>query len=479
MNPDWEAVIGLEVHAQLSTESKLFSSAATFYGAPPNSLACALTLALPGTLPVPNAQAIELAVRFGLAIGAEINPAPQFVRKHYFYPDLPKGYQISQLEEPVVRGGGLDIQLPDAAPKHIRIQRAHLEEDAGKLLHDQVPGQTAVDLNRAGIPLLEIVSEPDMRSSAEALAYLRQLHQLVRYLEICDGNMQEGSFRCDVNVSLRRTGDEAFGTRVELKNLNSFRFIEQALDYEIERHIEVLERGEALVQETRLYDEQSRETRSMRGKETAQDYRYFPDPDLPPLSIEPDFIEHQRAHLPELPAARRQRFETQYELSAADTAPLLDRRALADYFEQACAYGAPPKPTAQWLLGPFVTALDAAELEVAQSPVDAKTLADLLSRVAEGGLSNTLAKELFQVLWDKGGSLEKLIKQRGLTQIDESDLESLIDKVLAENPKAVAQYRDGQTKVIGFLIGQIMQQAGGRANPKQVNPLLRRKLDAG
>jgi aspartyl-tRNA(Asn)/glutamyl-tRNA(Gln) amidotransferase subunit B len=475
---EWETVIGLEVHAQLATRSKIFSGAATAYGAEPNTQACAVDLGLPGVLPVLNAEAVRMAVKFGLAIEANIPPRSIFARKNYFYPDLPKGYQISQYEAPVVAQGHLDIDLEDGSTKRIRVTRAHLEEDAGKSLHEDFQGMSGIDLNRAGTPLLEIVSEPDMRSAKEAVAYLKKLHALVRYLEICDGNMQEGSFRCDANVSVRPKGQQAFGTRAEIKNVNSFRFVERAINYEVERQIDLLESGGKVVQETRLYDADKDETRSMRGKEEANDYRYFPDPDLLPVVIETAFIEQVRAVLPELPAAKQQRFMRQYGLSAYDAGLLTASREMADYYEAVVkASAAEPKLAANWVTGELSGALNRNNLEIGQSPVSATALAGVLRRIVDNTISGKIAKEVFEAVWNGEGEADAVIDQRGLKQItDTGAIEKIIDQVLAESPEQVQQYRAGKDKVYGYFVGRIMKATQGKANPEQLNKLLKDKL---
>jgi aspartyl-tRNA(Asn)/glutamyl-tRNA(Gln) amidotransferase subunit B len=475
---EWETVIGLEVHAQLATCSKIFSGAATAYGAEPNTQACAVDLGLPGVLPVLNAEAVRMAVKFGLAIEAKIPPRSIFARKNYFYPDLPKGYQISQYEAPVVAQGHLDIDLEDGSTKRIRITRAHLEEDAGKSLHEDLHGMSGIDLNRAGTPLLEIVSEPDMRSAKEAVAYLKKLHALVRYLEICDGNMQEGSFRCDANVSVRPKGRQAFGTRAEIKNVNSFRFVERAINHEVERQIDLLESGGKVVQETRLYDADKDETRSMRGKEDANDYRYFPDPDLLPVVIEPAFIEQVRAVLPELPAAKKQRFMQQYELSGYDASLLTASREMADYYEAVVkASAAEPKLVANWVTGELAGALNRNNLEIGQSPVSATALAGVLKRIVDNTISGKIAKEVFEAVWHGEGEADAVIEKRGLKQITDSGaIEKIIDQILAESPEQVQQYRAGKDKVHGYFVGRIMKATQGKANPEQLNKLLKDKL---
>ncbi len=477
----WETVIGLEIHAQLATKSKIFSGASTAFGAEPNTQACAVDLGLPGVLPVLNRAAVEMALRFGVAIDAEVAPRSVFARKNYFYPDLPKGYQISQYELPIVGRGHVFITTADGNRKEIGITRAHLEEDAGKSIHDQFPEQTAIDLNRAGTPLLEIVSEPDMRSADEAVAYARQIHSLVRYLEICDGNMQEGSFRCDANVSIRRRGETRLGTRTELKNINSFRFLERAINFEIERQIDVLEAGGEIVQETRLYDADRDETRSMRSKEEANDYRYFPDPDLLPVAVTADDLARVRAALPELPEAKRQRYIDQLGLSEYNADVLTANRDTAVYFEAALdAVPGEATQLANWVLGDLAGALNRDGLEIVAAPVAPAALAQLVARIADGTLSGKLAKEVFEACWQGEGVPDDIIAARGLQQITDSGaIEALIDDVIAVNPAQVEQFRAGKDKVLGFFVGQVMKQSQGKANPAQVNEILRRKLKSG
>ncbi len=474
---EWEPVIGLEAHAQLLTRSKIFSGAPAKYGALPNTQACAVDIALPGVLPVMNREAARMAVKLGLAIGAKINRHSVFARKNYFYPDLPKGYQISQYELPIVQGGRLEIEV-EGEGKTIGIVRAHLEEDAGKSLHEDLHGLTGIDLNRAGTPLLEIVSAPDMRSAQEAVAYLKKLHQLVRYLEICDGNMQEGSFRCDANVSVRPKGEARLGTRTELKNINSFRFVERAIAYEIARQIDVLEGGGEVVQETRLYDPAKDETRSMRGKEEAHDYRYFPDPDLPPLELDEAFIEQTRATLPELPEAKRRRFMQDYMLPPYDAGVLTATNEMADYYEQVVRQsGADPKLVANWVSGELASYLNRDDRTIEDSPVSAGMLAGLIKRIADNTVSGKIAKEVLEAMWGGEGEADAIIDHRGLRQItDAGAIERAIDEVLKANPKQVEQYRSGQQKVFGYFVGQVMKATGGKANPNQLNELLRRKL---
>jgi aspartyl-tRNA(Asn)/glutamyl-tRNA(Gln) amidotransferase subunit B len=471
----YEVVIGLETHAQLSTASKIFSGASTRFGAAPNTQASAVDLALPGTLPVANRGAVARAIRFGLAVGATIAPHSIFARKNYFYPDLPKGYQISQYEIPVVQGGEVQFVL-DAAPRSVRLTRAHLEEDAGKSLHEDFHGLTGIDLNRAGTPLLEIVSEPDMRSSAEAVAYAKALHALVTWLGICDGNMQEGSFRCDANVSVRRPG-APLGTRREIKNLNSFRFLQQAIDFEIQWQIEQLEDGLAIRQATVLFDPASGETRAMRSKEDAHDYRYFPDPDLPPLQIAPEWIERERAAMPELPRLMAERFEREDGLTPYDAAMVTQSLAFARYYEALKAAGAAPKPAANWLMGEVARRLNAAEQDITQCPVPAAALAALLRRVQDGTVSNNGARQVFDALWAGEVDADAVITAKGLAQLsDTSELEAIVDRVLADNTKSIDEYRSGKAKAFNALVGQVMKASGGKANPALAGELLKRRL---
>jgi len=474
---EWETVIGLEIHTQLRTKSKIFSGASTAYGAEPNTQACAVDIALPGVLPVMNRDAARMAVKFGLAIGAEINQTSVFDRKNYFYPDLPKGYQISQLELPIVGKGSITIDV-NGEKKVIGITRAHLEEDAGKSLHEDFHGMTGIDLNRAGTPLIEIVSEPDMRSAAEAVTYLKSIHSLVRYLDICDGNMQEGSFRCDANVSVRPKGQEEFGTRAELKNINSFRFVEKAIDLEVERQIDILESGGRVVQETRLYDSEKNQTRSMRSKEEANDYRYFPDPDLPQMVLEDSFIEEIRAELPELPGARCERFINEYGLSDYDAQTLTGNRDLADYYEQAVVIlPTQPKLIANWVNGELAAGLNKENISITESPVTAIMLGGLVARIDDNTISGKIAKEVFEAIWNGEGNADEIIEKRGLKQIsDDSAIEPIIDQILANNASQVEQFKAGNTKLLGFFVGQVMKETQGKANPKQVNELLRNKL---
>jgi aspartyl-tRNA(Asn)/glutamyl-tRNA(Gln) amidotransferase subunit B len=477
---DWEVVIGLETHTQLSTKSKIFSGASTAFGAAPNTQASPVDIALPGVLPVLNKGAVERAIRFGLAVGGTINRRSVFARKNYFYPDLPKGYQISQYEIPVIKGGSLTITTTDGE-KVVRLTRAHLEEDAGKSLHEGLGpmghGMSGIDLNRAGTPLLEIVSEPDLRSSDEAIAYAKQLHGLVQWIGICDGNMQEGSFRCDANVSVRPAGATALGTRCEIKNLNSFRFMQEAIDFEVRRQIALIEEGGTVVQETRLYDSDKHETRPMRGKEDAQDYRYFPDPDLPPLVIEDAWIARVKAEMPELPQAKRERYIATYKLPASDAVSLTATSVLSLSFENAVAGGADPKMAANWVLGEFSAAINRADADFSVPPVSGGQLGALLKRITDGTISGTTAKEVFEAMWAGEGDADAIIAARGLMQIsDESAIEKLVDDVLAANPAIAAEVRAGKEKAFNSLVGQVMKASKGKANPAQVNAILKKKL---
>ncbi|MDB5776602.1 MAG: gatB [Herbaspirillum sp.] len=482
----WEVVIGLETHAQLSTQSKIFSGSPIRFGAAPNTQASPVDLALPGVLPVLNKGAVERAIQFGLAIGATIAPRSVFARKNYFYPDLPKGYQISQFELPVVQGGRVPFMLEkDGKPelRTLQLTRAHLEEDAGKSLHEDYAGMSGIDLNRAGTPLLEIVTEPDMRSAAEAVAYAKALHSLVMWLGICDGNMQEGSFRCDANVSVRPAGQSAYGTRCEIKNLNSFRFMEDAINYEVRRQIELIEDGGTVVQETRLYDPDRKETRSMRSKEDSQDYRYFPDPDLPPLMISAEWIERVRAAMPELPDAMRQRLIADYGLSEYDAVILTQSKAMAAYFEAVVASAGvtQAKAAANWLMGDVASAVNREGIDIADVPVGAEQLALLLQRIADGTISNKIAKDIFATMWEEkagdAGAADRIIEAKGLKQISDSGaLEKIVDEVLAANAKSVEEFRAGKEQAINALIGQAMKASRGKANPAQLTELLKKKL---
>ena len=474
----WEVVIGLEIHTQLATRSKIFSGASTAYGATPNTQACLVDLGYPGVLPVLNGEVVRMAAKFGLAVNATVAPRSVFARKNYFYPDLPKGYQISQYELPIVENGELFIRDADGNEKRIGITRAHLEEDAGKSVHTGFDKSSGIDLNRAGTPLLEIVSEPDMRSAKEAVAYMRKIHSIVRYLEISDGNMQEGSFRCDANVSIRPKGQEELGIRTELKNLNSFRFVEKAINYEIERQIDVIEDGGEVVQETRLYDSDKDETRSMRSKEEANDYRYFPDPDLLPVELDDAFIEGVRKTLPELPDAKRQRFVDDYGIKDADAEILTVSRALADYFEAvAGATSAKAQIAANWVIGELSALLNKESLEIDDSRIDAVALAGLIDRIEDNTISGKIAKEVFESMWAGEGSADDIIEAKGLRQItDTGAIEGIVDAVIAANPGQVAEYKAGKDKLLGFFVGQVMKETGGKANPGQVNQILKDKL---
>ena len=478
MSSHWEVVIGLEIHAQLATESKIFSGASTAYGAEPTTQACLVDLGYPGVLPVLNEEVVRMATAFGLAVNATVARRSVFARKNYFYPDLPKGYQISQYELPIVENGELYIDVENGEHKRIGITRAHLEEDAGKSIHEGLAGSTGIDLNRAGTPLLEIVSEPDLRSAQEAVLYMRKIHSIVRYLEISDGNMQEGSFRCDANVSVRPRGQAKLGTRTELKNLNSFRFVEKAINFEIERQIELIEDGGEVIQETRLYDSSKDETRSMRSKEEANDYRYFPDPDLLPVVIDDAYIETVRAGLPELPDAKAARFTAAYGLRAEDAAILTASRPLADFFEAASdKTAAKPQAVANWVIGDLSGALNKEGLEIGVSRVSAEQLAGLVERIHDNTISGQIAKEVFEAMWAGEGSADDVIDKRGLKQItDTSAIEAVVDEVIAGNPSQVAEYRGGKDKLIGFFVGQVMKATGGKANPAAVNKLLKEKL---
>jgi aspartyl-tRNA(Asn)/glutamyl-tRNA(Gln) amidotransferase subunit B len=473
----WETVIGLEIHTQLATESKIFSGASIAYGAEPNTQACIVDLGFPGVLPVLNEKAVDMALKFGLAIDAKIADRSVFARKNYFYPDLPKGYQISQFELPIVGRGSLTIDLEGGDQKVIGITRAHLEEDAGKSLHEDFHGMSGIDLNRAGTPLLEIVSEPDMRSIKEAVAYARKIHQLVVYLGICDGNMQEGSFRVDANLSIRPQGQESFGTRTELKNINSFRFLERALKYELERQIGLVEGGGEVVQQTRLYDADRDETRSMRSKEEANDYRYFPDPDLLPVEIDASRLERVRGEMPELPDQKRQRFESDYGLSGDDARKLTLSRSLADYYEAVVRAGANAKMAANWVTVELAGALNKAGLGLESSPVQPEQLGGLLVRIADNTISGKIAKQVFEAMWNGEGDADQIIETKDLKPITDSGLiDSIVNEVIAANPKQVEQYLGGKEKLLGFFVGQVMKRTQGKANPAEVNKILLGKL---
>jgi aspartyl-tRNA(Asn)/glutamyl-tRNA(Gln) amidotransferase subunit B len=474
----WEVVIGLEIHTQLATRSKIFSGASTAYGAEPNTQACLVDLGYPGVLPVLNQEVVRMAAMFGLAINGTVAPRSVFARKNYFYPDLPKGYQISQYELPIVEHGELFITDDEGNDKRIGVTRAHLEEDAGKSIHEGLDRSSGIDLNRAGTPLLEIVSEPDIRSAKEAIAYMRKMHTIVRYLGISDGNMQEGSFRCDANVSVRPVGQREFGTRTEIKNLNSFRFVERAINFEIERQIDVLEDGGEVVQETRLYDSARDETRPMRSKEEANDYRYFPDPDLLPVEISADYVERVRRELPELPDDKQRRFVDAYDLKKDDAAQLTVSRPLADYYEEAAAAAdAPAQLVANWVLGELAGALNRDGLDIVDSRTSAADLAGLVSRIHDDTISGKIAKQVFEAMWNGEGSADEIIEARGLRQItDTSAIEAAVDKVITANPEQVAEYRAGKDKLIGYFVGQVMKETRGQANPGQVNQILKDKL---
>ncbi|MFC2990817.1 Asp-tRNA(Asn)/Glu-tRNA(Gln) amidotransferase subunit GatB [Halomonas tibetensis] len=480
----WETVIGLEVHVQLATQSKIFSGASTAFGAAPNTQACAVDLGMPGVLPVLNEQAVAMAVQFGLAIHAEIPEVSVFDRKNYFYPDLPKGYQTSQMYHPIVGAGEVEISLDDGVTRRVRVHHAHLEEDAGKSLHEDFHGMTGIDLNRAGTPLLEIVSEPDMRSAKEAAAYLKAIHSIVTYLGISDGNMAEGSMRCDVNVSVRPVGQAEYGTRAEVKNVNSFRFVERAIEFEVERQVELLEDGGKVVQETRLFDPERDETRSMRTKEEANDYRYFPCPDLLPVVLDRAYVDHLRGALPELPDEKRARFQTALGLSAYDAGVLSATREMAEFFEVVKDTCSDPKLAANWVMGELAGALNREGLPISDSPVTARQLGELVARVMDDTVSGKAAKQVFQALWNgQGQSADEVIEAKGLKQVTDSGaIEAMIDQVIADSPAQVAQYRgaepDKRGKMIGYFVGQVMKASRGTANPQQVNQLLKEKLDA-
>lgn len=474
----WETVIGLEIHAQLATQSKIFSASSTQYGAAPNTQANAVDLGMPGVLPVLNLEAVRMAVKFALATDAKIGKRNVFARKNYFYPDLPKGYQISQMSLPIVGAGEVAIELDDGTLKKVGLTRAHLEEDAGKSVHEEFHDATGVDLNRAGTPLLEIVSEPDLRSAKEAVAYAKKIHSIVRYIEICDGNMQEGSFRCDANISMRPAGEDKLGTRAEIKNVNSFRFLERAINFEVERQIDILEAGDEVVQETRLYDADKDETRSMRSKEEANDYRYFPDPDLLPVQVDEELIESIRATLPELPDARRARFISKLELSEYDAGVMTSDRYTADYFETVLEKsGASPKLACSWISGELFSRLNKDGLELNASPVDADRFSQLVARLHDNTISGKIAKEVLDKMWSGEATADQVIEQEGLKQIsDSSEIEKMVDEVIAANPGQVAEYQAGKEKLLAFFVGQVMKASRGKANPGELNKLLQEKL---
>ena len=475
---EWEVVIGLEIHAQLATKSKIFSGASTAYGAEPNTQACTVDLGLPGVLPVLNHEAVQMAVKFGVATNSHVAPRSIFARKNYFYPDLPKGYQISQMDLPIVGEGSLDIRLEDGTVKTVGITRAHLEEDAGKSLHEDFQGMTGIDLNRAGTPLLEIVSEPDMSSAKEAVAYMKKIHSIVTYIDICDGNMQEGSFRCDANVSVRPKGQQELGTRSEIKNLNSFRFVERAINLEVSRQIEVIEDGGKVVQETRLYDSDKHETRSMRSKEEANDYRYFPDPDLLPVKVDQETIDAVRATLPELPDAKQQRFISEFSLSEYDAEALTSTRQMANYFEAVVkASGGEAKLSANWVSGDLAGSLNKDGKEISDSPVSAEMLGGMIKRIADSTISGKIAKQVFEAMWQGEGDADSVIESKGLKQVTDSGaIEKIVDEIIANNSAQLEQYRSGKEKVFGFFVGQVMKASQGKANPAQVNQMLKDKL---
>ena len=475
---EWEPVIGLEIHVQLSTKSKLFSGASTNFGADPNTQACNIDLGLPGVLPVLNEEVLKMAVKFGLAINASINSPTSFARKNYFYPDLPKGYQISQLDNPIVEGGSIDVSISNGESKTIGITRAHLEEDAGKSLHEDYEGMTGVDLNRAGTPLLEIVSEPDLRSANEAVSYLKKIHSIVRYLEISDGNMAEGSMRCDANVSVRKKGETTLGTRTEIKNVNSFRFVEKAINYEIKRQVDLLLKGEEITQDTILYDSIKDETRPMRSKEFANDYRYFPEPDLLPVILESNFIEEVKQNLPELLEEKKIRFMNEFELSDYDADVLVADKGMASYYENVVQLTKEPKLSANWVMGDLSAFLNKENLDIVDTRVSHENLAKLIQRISDNTISGKIAKEIFEIMWDDNNDPDAIIEERGLKQVtDSSEIESLVDKILEDNPNQLSQFRSGKEKLFGFFVGQVMKASGGKANPSQVNEILKSKLN--
>ncbi len=474
---NWEVVIGLEIHAQLATKSKIFSGASTAYGAEPNTQTSVVDIALPGVLPVLNKEAVHMAVKFGMAINAEVADRSVFARKNYFYPDLPKGYQISQFDLPIVGIGSIDIELENGEIKTIGVTRAHLEEDAGKSLHEDYAGMTGIDLNRAGTPLLEIVSEPDMRSAKEAVAYMKKIHTLVQYIGICDGNMQEGSFRCDANVSVRPKGQQEYGTRAELKNINSFRFVERAINIEVERQIDLIEDGGKVVQETRLYDSVKNETRSMRSKEEANDYRYFPDPDLLPVVITEEYRQQVKAELPELPEQKQQRFMDELGLSAYDAGVIIASVALAGYFETVSEKTGDAKLSANWITGELSARLNREEIEIDKISVDAEAFALLLMRIKDNTISGKIAKDVLDAMWSGEGSADEVIESKGLKQITDSGaIEAYVDEIIANNPSQFEELKGGKDKMMGFFVGQVMKMSKGKANPAQVNELIRQKM---
>ena len=474
---NWEAVIGLEIHVQLSTKSKLFSGASTNFGALPNTQACNIDLAMPGVLPVLNEEVLKMAIKLGKALNADINSPTSFARKNYFYPDSPKGYQISQMDKPIVESGYLDIDTENGV-KRIGVTRAHLEEDAGKSLHDDFDGQSGIDLNRAGTPLLEIVSEPEINTPQEAVAYLKSIHSIIRYLEISDGNMAEGSMRCDANVSVRKKGDSKLGTRTETKNVNSFRFVEKAIQYEIDRQINELESGNQIIQETRLYDSQANTTRPMRSKEFANDYRYFPEPDLLPINLEKEFIEEVMATMPEMPTQKKIRFVSEFNLSEYDADLLAADKDLADFFEAVLKVSNSPKLSANWIMGELSAELNNENLSINDSKITSNQLGQLILRIEDGTISGKIAKEIFEKLWSSDNEVDEIIQSEGLEQVtDDKEIESMIDKVINNNPEQLEQYRSGKDRLFGFFVGQVMKASQGKANPKQVNDILRKKLE--
>jgi aspartyl-tRNA(Asn)/glutamyl-tRNA(Gln) amidotransferase subunit B len=478
INNQWETVIGLEIHVQLSTNSKLFSGASTNFGALPNTQACNVDLAMPGVLPVLNEEVLKMAVKLGIALNARINSPTSFARKNYFYPDSPKGYQISQMDSPIVEGGYLDIELEDGSIKRIGVTRAHLEEDAGKSLHEDFEGQSGIDLNRAGTPLIEIVSEPEISSASEAVAYLKSIHSIIRYLNISDGNMAEGSMRCDANVSVRKRGEGELGTRTETKNVNSFRFVEKAINYEVNRQINVLESGGRITQETRLYDSQANTTRPMRSKEFANDYRYFPEPDLLPVILEKGFIDSIKKEMPELPEEKKNRFTQDYKLSEYDSGLLSADKDLADFFEESVKISDSSKLTANWIMGEFLAELNKDNLPISDSKVSAKQLGTLISRIEDSTISGKIAKDVFEKMWESSKGPDQIIAEQGLEQVtDDKEIESMIDEVIKNNPEQLKQYQSGKDRLFGFFVGQVMKASQGKANPKQVNNILKSKLE--
>jgi|TARA_B100001093_G_scaffold138665_1_gene131157 aspartyl-tRNA(Asn)/glutamyl-tRNA(Gln) amidotransferase subunit B len=473
---NWEAVIGLEIHVQLSTKSKLFSGASTNFGALPNTQACNIDLAMPGVLPVLNEEVLKMAIKLGTALSADINSPTSFARKNYFYPDSPKGYQISQMDKPIVEGGYLDIET-ESGTKRIGVTRAHLEEDAGKSLHDDFEGQSGIDLNRAGTPLLEIVSEPEISTPAEAVAYLKSIHSIIRYLDISDGNMAEGSMRCDANVSVRKKGDLELGTRTETKNVNSFRFVEKAIQYEIERQVHEIESGNVITQETRLYDSQNNTTRPMRSKEYANDYRYFPEPDLLPITLEKDFVESVINDMPEMPNEKKERFVSKFSLSNYDADLLAADKSIANYFEEVVKISDSPKLSANWIMGELSALLNNENLNIRDSKVSSDKLGQLILRIEDGTISGKIAKDIFEKMWVSGKEVDIIIKDEDLEQVtDDDEIESMIDEVIANNPQQLEQYKSGKDRLFGFFVGQVMQASQGKANPKQVNEILKSKL---